>query len=451
MDKLQFAVLGVMLWSFSNSNAQGLFESAVTSTDEGGERKKIVLNGFARGSAYGGSKAFDYSSVFGEFCLQGKWSGGKTFLFSDIRIRGGLNLGDEFTAFQLKEAYAGYSTDKLDIFLGNQIVSWGRTDGFNPTNNITPNDYFFLSAYPDDQKLSNFMIRTRYRFTDKIDIDLIGIPFYVPSVYRYDLFDMGQGVKFTDATLPEKTFKNSSAAARINIELSKIGFSLSWFRGYDPFLGFDVKRIDWLSDFPSVTNSAMPYLKNTFGADFALPLGQWIIRSELAYNLTKDYDTSQYIPAPNLAYVAGIERNIAGITTILQYVGKVVTDFIPLQEPFLTDPMNPLAQIQYANDMVRYESALFNRKIFSQQEKTNHALTLTLSKSFAYDAWNAELTGYYNITSEEVMVRPKISWKVTDALLISAGANWMDGPEKSVFSYSSTVLNGVFLELKASF
>ena len=451
MKKHHYAILACMLWGFADIHAQGLFESAVTDATEESGRNKIALNGFARGSAFGGSKTFDYSSVFGEFCLQGKWSGGKTFLFSDVRVRGGLNLGEEYTTFQLKEAYAGYSTDKLDIFLGNQIVSWGRTDGFNPTNNITPNDYFFLSADPDDQKMSNFMLRTRYRISDKIDIDLIGIPFYVSSIYRYDLFDMGQGVKFASPTIPEKSFRNSSAAARINIELPRIGFAFSYFRGYDPFLGFNPQAIDWQSDYPSVTYSSIPYLKNTIGADFALPLGPWIVRGELAYNLTHDYDTSQYIPAPNLSYVAGIERSIGGVTAILQYVGQYVTDFIPLQEPLLSDPMNPLARMQYAEDLIHYESALFNRKIFYHQEKTNHALSLTLSRSFGYDAWNVELTGYFNITSKEYMFRPKISWRATDALLLSVGCIYMNGPEKSVFKYAGPVLNGAFIELKASF
>ena len=178
------------------------------------EAKHLIIHPYSVNSACRGSGRAD-----------------KTFLFSDIRVRGGLNLGEEYTTFQLKEAYAGYSSDKLDIFLGNQIVTWGRTDGFNPTNNITPNDYFFLSADPDDQKLSNFMLRTRYRIFDKIDIDLIGIPFYVPSIYRYDLFDMGQGVKFASPTLPEKSFRNSSAAARINVELPRIGFCLFLFQG----------------------------------------------------------------------------------------------------------------------------------------------------------------------------------------------------------------------------
>lgn len=454
MSITRYSLLAVALSWFSNGMTQDIQDIQEIQTTGENEKKGIALNGFARGSAYGGGEAFDYASVFGEFCLQGKWTGNNTFLFSDFRIRGGLDLGEVATDFQLKEAYAGYSTRKLDIFLGNQIVAWGRTDGYNPTNNITPIDYFFLTADPDDQKMSNFMLRTRYRFTPAIDIDAIAIPFYVPSVYRYDLFNMGeygQAIEFTTPTLPEKSFKNSSIAARFNVELSRIGFSVSYFRGFDPFLGFDVKQIDWASDRLSILNSATPYLKNTFGADFALPAGAWIFRGEMAYNYTTGYDTVIYMPAPSLAYVAGIERGFGGITAILQYVGQYVTDFTELNEPVLSDPSDPLAIANYTEAMIRFESARFNRKIFNQQEKTNHALSLTLSKSFAYDTWNAELTGYYNITSEEYMVRPKITWKATDALSLSAGGSYMKGPENSIFWYAGPILNGAFLELKANF
>ena len=144
-----------------------------------------------------------------------------------------------------------------------------------------------------------------------------------------------------------------------------------------PSLVLTCRQIDWQSDYPSVTYSSTPYLKNTIGADFALPLGPWIVRGELAYNHTHDYDTNLYVPAPNLSYVAGIERSIGGITAILQYVGKYVTDFIPLHEPLLSDPMNPLARMQYAEDLVLYESALFNRKII-QSAGENQPCTLAL-------------------------------------------------------------------------
>ena len=67
----------------------------------------------------------------------------------------------------------------------------GRTEGFSPTNNITPNDYFFLSSDPNDQRLSNFMLKMNYRPAIGIGLELIAIPFYKMSRYRFDLFDMG--------------------------------------------------------------------------------------------------------------------------------------------------------------------------------------------------------------------------------------------------------------------
>lgn len=432
------------------SRGQGLFESAQTESDKI-TNKGIEFNGFARGSAFGGSEFYDYSSVFGEFCLQSKLSHANTYLYSDLRFRGGVSFDEQYTEFQLREVYAGYHSEKFDLFLGNQIIAWGRTDGFNPTNNITPNDYFFLTSDMDDQKLSNFMLRMKYRLSSAIDIELIGIPVYSPSVYRFDLFDLGEGVSFGESALPEKSFGNGSVATKLNFEFSEIGFSVSWFRGYDPFHGFDVDSVDFTTGAPVIINTATPYLKNTIGADFALPFNMWILRGEAAYNITSDYEQNMYIPNSDISYVFGLEHDFWGVTTILQYVGKYTLDFTELQVPVLSDPFNPLAQLQYAAELIEYESALFNRKMFYQQEETNHAITLFLNKALAYDTWNIELGGYYNITSEEWIVRPKLTWKINDALAASLGGSYMSGPDKSIFNYSAPVLSGVFIELKAGF
>jgi len=451
-DMIKRCLLLIMLYLIVGvaSRGQGLFESAQTESDKS-TNKGLEFNGFARGSAFGGSEFYDYSSVFGEFCLQNKLSYGKTYLFADLRFRGGVNFDEQYTEFQLKEVYAGYQSDKFDLFLGNQIVAWGRTDGFNPTNNITPNDYFFLTSDMDDQNLSNFMLKIKYRFSSAIDIELIGIPVYLPSIYRFDFFDLGEGVSFGEVTLPDKSFGNGSVATRLNFEFSKIGFSVSYFRGYDPFYGFNVDSVDFSTGVPVITNTGTPYLKNTIGADFTLPFNLWILRGEAAYNLTRDYEQNMFVPNPDIAYVFGVEHDFWGVTTILQYVGKYTLDFNKLQVPVLTDPFDPLAQLQYATEMIEYESALFNRKMFYQQEETNHAIALFLNKALAYDIWNVELGGYYNITSEEWMIRPKLTWKINDALAASLGGSYMSGPDKSIFSYSDPVLSGVFIELKASF
>ena len=241
----------------SFSFGQSLFESSQTTSEN--QNNSIEFNGYIRGSAFGLSDSYDYSAVFGEFCLQSKYSKNKTCLYADLRFREGLDFGKNTKNLQIKEAYVGYQSDNIDVFLGNQIVTWGRTDGFNPTNNITPQDYFFLTADLDDQKLSNFLLKLNYRIISFIDIEIIGVPFYLPSNYRYDLFSLEQGVSFGDAILPKKTFESSAVATRLNFEFPNIGFSASYFRGYNPFYGFTIQSIDWSTAEPLVQNAAKPY------------------------------------------------------------------------------------------------------------------------------------------------------------------------------------------------
>lgn len=430
--------------------SQSLFENAGTATEE--PAKRLEWSGYVRGSAYGGSEQFDLSSLFGEAAVQGKFNLGKAFLFTDVRFREGLAFGEKKSALQLKEAYAGFQSRKLDLYLGNQIVTWGRTDGFNPTNCITPKDYFLLTSEPDDQNLSNFLVRAKYHFTPQLYLEGIGIPFFLPSEYRYDLFQMPGNTRFDDAVLPERSFGNGAVAARLNAEFPAVGASVSYFNGFDPFYGFNLKSVD-LTDIqaPGIVYEPAFFRKQALGADFAVPVKGWIIRGEMAWKWTQGYDTLMYTPHPGLSYVLGLERNLWGITAVLQYVGQYVHDFRDLKVPLLENPLDPTAIAMYVQEKTAYESTLFNRKVFQQQEQSNHALFLSLSRSFAREALRAELAGYYNITSEEYLLYPRLTWKISDALSAAAGAQVMGGPEGSVFDLSGGILSGGFLELKVSF
>jgi hypothetical protein len=448
---MRYASVAMLVMIPAAMIGQGLFESASAEEQKQSKRINLDISGYGRGSGYLGFENYDISSVFGEFAFQGKVNMNSAFMFADIRFRGGVRFDEPSHEFQLKEMYAGFSGDRFDALLGNQIVNWGRADGFNPINCITPSDYFFLSGAPDDQKLSNFMLRLKVRFSSQIELVLIGIPVYRPSIYQYELFDMGETVSFADMILPEQSFGNSSLAARLNFEYPEAGFSLAWFRGYNPDYSIDVQNIDFSTGIPEITNVARPYFKNMIGGDITLPLRSWIFRGEFAHNITSDYKEHMYIPNPDLHYVVGLEHSFRGLNTILQYIGRYTFDFTELEEPVSADPDDPLAQAEYAEDLIIYKAELFARKSFYQQKETNHALALTVSKAFAYDTWNMELTGLYNVTSDEYMLRPKISWNISDALTASAGCTYMTGPDEELFSYAGPVLNGAFLELKVNF
>lgn len=433
--------VAVLISGSITCHGQGLFESA-SNESSSQQGLKIDFNGYGRGSAYGGSRSFDYSNVFAEFTLQGKLSIDKAFLFSDLRFRYGLKFDSLAPEFELKETYAGYQSDKLDVYMGAKIITWGRSDGFNPTDNITPYDYFFLSGNPDDQKLPNFLMQSKWHITPAINLEVVLIPFYRPSIYRFDLFDLGDFTTFTDATLPDRTYKNGSLGGRFNFDLQRIGFSVSYFRGYDPYYGFRINSFTFEGQIPSIELSATPYNKSTYGFDLAVPAGSWIFRLEAAFDQTKDYETNMHIPNPNLNWVVGIERSFLDITAILQYIGFYTIDFVSFED---------MPPPQSMDEILIQELTEFNRKIFYQQEETNHALSLTLNRSFRYETISIEATGYYNITSEEWLIRPKLSWNINDHLETSIGGFYSEGPEKTLLFYASDVMNGAFIELKVNF
>ncbi|MFO7923027.1 MAG: hypothetical protein R6U58_04980 [Bacteroidales bacterium] len=440
-----------LCFSFPVVKAQGIFTDALSAADSADQSARTAsLNGYARGAAYFGGDDYDYASLFGEFALQGRISGQTAFLYGDVRIRDGLFFGDRESHFELKEAYAGIRWNRADLFLGTQIVRWARTDGFNPVDNINPVDYFFLSPDPDDQLTGNFMLRTSVRPFRNTEVEIIAIPFYKPSVYKYDLFDMGEGVSFSEGVLPETGFINGTVAARVNVELSSAGFAFSYFRGYDPFYGFKLNDVAFLPDIDIEYRPEM-YRKDALGFDMSLVADPWIMRIESSYNVTDDYHAQMHIPNPELYYVGALERSIGRVNTIFQYIGKYIIDFEQLKEPVLYDPDDPLDLYRYAFETVTYESTLYNRRIFRQQEKMNHAVFVSLSASFLYEELRTGFSASYNITSDEYFIRPEVKWNARDGMQISAGAHIMKGPDDSIYDMAGKVLGGFFTGIRMAF
>ncbi len=411
-------------------------------------------HGYARGSVYGGGKTYDLSMLFAELSLRPSFRAGPAFLVSDFRLRAGSAFDKEFVKAEVKEFYGGFRTEKADVSAGNQIIAWGRCDGFNPTGNLTSRDYFFLSPEPDDQLLSNLAIRVKLRLTTQVDLDAVAMPTYKPSVYRFDLFNFGGEVAWGNPLWPSEKLKNGSLALRINADLPGAGFSFSWFNGYDPMYGFGLADISWkgtAGSAPQITYSCEPYRKHSAGADFSIPAGSWIFKGECALNLVQHAGSSAPVPQNNFQVVAGLEKDFLGFHTLLQYIGQVVPRFSELREPVPASLTDPMVLLRYAEEMIAYKTLLFNRKIFRQEEASDHALSVNVSRSFGYDAWKSDLSAYYNFITEEFFLRGSLGWSMTDALSLKAGGFLSGGPRESLFDYAGPVFNGGFLELKVTF
>ncbi|MBI3605573.1 MAG: hypothetical protein HY202_06050 [Nitrospirae bacterium] len=62
--------------------------------------------------------------------------------------------------------------DQNPFFVGKQIVVWGRADGINPTDNLTPHDFTVLLPFEDDQRFGTTALKLdlyiTYAFTDHL-------------------------------------------------------------------------------------------------------------------------------------------------------------------------------------------------------------------------------------------------------------------------------------------
>src|SRR5258706_7925967 len=65
------------------------------------------------------------------------------------------------TQSRLLEGYATVHFEKADLRVGKQIVPWGRADGINPTDNLTPRDFVVLLPFEEDQRFGISTTKSR--------------------------------------------------------------------------------------------------------------------------------------------------------------------------------------------------------------------------------------------------------------------------------------------------
>ncbi len=68
----------------------------------------------------------------------------------------------------------------LDLRVGQQLVQWGKSDQFNPTNVINPNDMQDILLF--GQQAANLMVRMDYTFKETWSLSGVLVPIFKPSI-----------------------------------------------------------------------------------------------------------------------------------------------------------------------------------------------------------------------------------------------------------------------------
>ncbi|MFC2113281.1 DUF1302 family protein [Bacteroidota bacterium] len=460
---MRFVLGGILIALMIPAGAfsQGLFESAGSDVQE--SALPIQLNGYARGVLYLGEyaapPASEIKSGYADAALKlSALSGSRARFYSELRFRNGYEYNEWINEFTLREAYADLYLGPLELRAGQSIISWGRADAFNPTNNLTPQDYFVRSPEPDDMRLGNFLLRGRYNMTQKLRLEAVWIPKYKYSVYRFDLFEMPDYVRFSESPLPEALLKNGSIAVKLDFLFDDFDGSLSWFNGYDPMPGIQSGEIPQspAEDFV-IDMYAMAFRQQTLGLDFSFGLGSFGVRGEAALrDPAANYRDKIFAPNRDLRYVLEADRSFGDFSLMLMYMGQYVFNFIDAPVPGGIPDIDPLqlqdpAVFAMMGPMMEQQVAAFNRIIFDQTKKIAHTLALRPALSMFHGVSELEVFGLYNFSTEEWNLIPKLSWDATDNLKLSVGGQYFEGPKNTRYELVAPVFNGGFFELRYSF
>jgi hypothetical protein len=432
--------------------AQGLFESAGQDSSSAGTglAKNFSLSGYVKGSVYGGRNDNQEAVMSGGNAqLSLKVSAEKSGIgkaFAEARLNAGKLRDSAAVSCDVREAWASVSPGPVDIKLGRQIVAWGRADAINPTNNITPMDQTALSSEYDDTRLGNELLQVKAKF-GPTSIQGIWVPYYRPDVLPLGSALVPAGVTIAKPVYPDVRFVNGGYALRFDLTLPAVDGSLSYFNGYGTLPGFDYELSrTGMSLFPHA------YRMQVGGLDFSTTVASLGLRGEAALKYPNgDYKASVYIPNPSAQYVVGVDKSLGDWTVLVQYSGVYVLDYNDIEQPVLTNPYDPMAQALYASALAANGIDHINRLYTGTADKLSHSVTANIQWNTLHETLRLQLAGMYNFTTDEYAVNPSVSYDVADAVGVTVGGRYLNGPDESLNHMIRYLLSFAYAEVKVSF
>jgi hypothetical protein len=371
-------------------------------------------NGF-----FGGTAQFKLRPGFGER-MDGKFEARLT--------NPDIGNGGE-TDSTVLEGYFTAHFGQADLRIGKQIVVWGRADGINPTDNLTPHDFTVMLPFEDDQRFGTIALKGDLYLPGEMALTLFATPFFEPSKIP---LPASSSIRFSESK-PVQTFENSEIGLKLDHTGGRFDWSVSYYHGVDLLPD---ARIVGMS--PSGIDLELRHNRiDVFGADAARNFGRYGFRAEAAYVLTEDREGEDpTVKNPFFFYVLGVDRTFfENLNINLQLTGRWVANFNDPED--ISDPVLRAVAIQ---------NAIFDQ----QQERMGYGLTSRVGKKWFNDTLEAEILAFINFQRTNSFIRPLITYAFTDHLKGTFGGEIYTGPDDSFFGRLHEN-QGIFTELRYSF
>jgi hypothetical protein len=391
---------------------------------------RLGLGGHARFDYFTASKRLDGNHNLPGLTFQPK-ALPKFGSWGDAKVEGRLTDQDLKsdrgpTQARLLEAYANLYFGAVDLRIGKQNIPWGRADAFNPTDNLTAQDYTVLSAlYEADRRTGTFGVRANY-YHGAHTVTLIWLPLFNPSTIP---LTAPPGIQITEEKASHGDWTDQGFAAKWDHTGGQLDWSVSYYHGRNLLpVGQPLSP----TQFVLIHNRL-----NVIGADFATTLGQYGIRGEAAYVQTQDWEgTDPIVINPSFTYVLGADRDLTDDLNVnVQVYQRFIINF---HSPF--DIPNPILQ----------NVAILNATVNQQLNQYQGGFTGRVRSTWWNKTLEAELLGVLNLPRRDFYLRPLIAYAFSDVWKGYMGVDLFNGQRTSYFGRIQPA-SAFFLEVRASF
>jgi len=322
----------------------------------------------------------------------------------------------------LVEGYASLNAGRWDWRLGHQIVAWGRADGINPTDVVSPRNTTVLLPFDVDQRRGIWGAMGTYALSSETSLSLL---------WKTDFEPTGIAIPADERSnyqFQEPDHQQAQWGMRLNRAGDDVDWSVSLFRGHSllPNAGPDQPA-------PGMPLRLTYPLITMLGADLAKNFGAFGTRFEAAYTVPVNTPRAQE---------PGLRRN-------LYVVAGVDRTFFPRLN------VNVQAFVRHAWGLPnaldgQYTTAQgFNAATFMQQRPWVHGLTLRVSNAWLHDTLEAEVFVQRFFRDDDTFVQPMVTYAFSDAVRGTVGAQYYAG---SGAQFGPMKRNrGLFAELRYSF
>jgi len=376
------------------------------------------------------------------------------------------------------ETYIDFYAPKIDIRAGIQKFSWGRLDEIAPTDMLNTPDMTNPFVYDENErKIGTPSIKANL-YTDYINIEAAWIPRWTP--YRMphpderwfptiliapESFQIGAIPGFTtdsitvpvtaaypDIDLPDFSFENSQAGIQFTKSLGSWELGASYFYGYDklPVFSLPVDLSMTLNSlFPldysisaDVTLKPELYTIQMYGLDFSTTAGDFTIRGEAAYFHDRCY--MRELESLMEEYFTP-EENMELIT---QFIDKFLhdpelkrTQTISINPPFIVKKDS--ARYGLGADYIKGDLTLtvqamqeyifnYDKKVLFNKNGFDTNFTLSCKYALLDGTLEPQISAMYGIEYAQFLIKPSVSYAVTDNLKVTVYALILGGESDSL-------------------